>query len=88
MRKYLEELSHEASQLEEQVTAGHLGDPEQFLEELFGVRHGLLAIQTMATSSLEVYGRMVRLGVFGAEGAVQLDDLEDQFRRLAALTGG
>jgi Mg2+ and Co2+ transporter CorA len=88
MRKYLEDLSHDVSRLEEQVTGGHLGEPEQFLEELFGVRHGLLAVQTMATSSREVYGRMVRLGVFGAEGAAQLDDLEDQFRRFAAMTGG
>lgn len=88
MRTYLEDLSHDVSRLEEQVTAGHLGNPELFLEELFGVRHGLLAIETMATSSREVYGRMVRLGVFGGEGAAQLEDIEDQFRRLAALTGG
>ena len=88
MRKYLEELSHDVRTLEEQVTGGHLGDPELFLEELFAVRHGLLAIQTMATSSREVYGRMVRLNVFGAEGAAQLDDLEDRFRRLAAVAGG
>ncbi len=81
MRKYLEELSHEVWTLEEQVTGGHLGDPELFLEELFAVRHGLLAIQTMATSSREVYGRMVRMKVFGEEGAAQLGDLEDQFRR-------
>ena len=88
MRKYLEELSHDVWTLEEQVTGGHLGDPELFLEELFAVRHGLLAIQTMATSSREVYGRMVRLNVFGAEGAAQLDDLEDRFRRLAAVAAG
>ena len=88
MRKYLEELSHDVWTLEEQVTGGHLGNPELFLEELFAVRHGLLAIQTMATSSREVYGRMVRLNVFGAEGAGQLDDLEDRFRRLAAVAGG
>jgi magnesium transporter len=88
MRKYLEELSHEVWTLEEQVTGGHLGDPELFLEELFAVRHGLLAIQTMATSSREVYGRMVRMKVFGEEGAAQLDDIEDQFRRLSALASG
>ena len=88
MRKYFEELSHDVWTLEEQVTAGHLGNPELFLEELFAVRHGLLVIQTMATSSREVYGRMVRLNVFGAEGAGELDDLEDRFRRLTALAGG
>ena len=62
-----------------------MGDPEVFLEELFGVRHGLLAVRTMAALSREVYGRMCRLSVFGAAGASQLDDLEDQFRRLAAM---
>jgi len=31
---------------------------------------------------------MVRMKVFGEEGAAQLDDLEDQFRRHSALAGG
>jgi Mg2+ and Co2+ transporter CorA len=87
MRGHLDALSHEVSGLERQVTAGHLGDPEQFLEELFAVRHGLLTIQTMAASSREVYGWMARSAVFGGDGAAQLNDLEDQFRRLAAMAG-
>ena len=85
MRNHLEALSNDVWALEEQVTGGHLGDPEKFLEELFAVRHGLLAIQTMATSSREVYGLMIRLAVFDGDGAAQLGDLEDQFRRLAAV---
>jgi Mg2+ and Co2+ transporter CorA len=85
MRDYLTVLTEEVWKLERQVTSGHEGDPVQFLEELFGVRHGLLAVRTMATSSREVYGRMARLAVFGEAGAAQLDDLEDQFRRLATL---
>jgi magnesium transporter len=85
LRDYLTTLTQEVWQLERQVTAGHLGDPEQFLEELFGVRHGLLAVGTIAATSREVYGRMARLAVFGAAGAAQLDDLEDQFRRVAAM---
>jgi magnesium transporter len=85
MRDYLAALTEEVWKLERQVTSGHEGDPEQFLEELFGVRHGLLAVRTMATSSREVYGRMALLAVFGEAGAAQLDDLEDQFRRLAAM---
>jgi Mg2+ and Co2+ transporter CorA len=88
MRDYLTALTEEVWNLEEQVTSGHIGDQEQFLEELFGVRHGLLAIHTMAASSREVYGEMVRLSVFGAPGAAQLHDLEDQFRRLAAVADG
>ena len=85
LRDYLNVLTLEVWNLERQVTGGHLGDPEQFLEELFGVRHGLLAVGTMAEMSREVYGRMARLRVFGADGVTQLDDLEDQFRRLAAM---
>jgi Mg2+ and Co2+ transporter CorA len=85
LREFLTELTQEVWNLERQVTAGHMGDPEVFLDELFGVRHGLLAVRTMAAMSREVYGRMCRLSVFGAAGAPQLDDLEDQFRRIAAM---
>ena len=85
LREFLTELTHESWSLERQVTAGHVGDPEQFLEELFGVRHGLLAARTVAVLSREVFGRMARLSVFGPAGAAQLDDLEDQLRRLAAV---
>jgi Mg2+ and Co2+ transporter CorA len=85
LREFLTALTQESWGLERQVTAGHVGDPEQFLEELFGVRHGLLAVRTVASLSREVYGRMVRLSVFGSAGGEQLVDLEDQLRRLAAM---
>jgi magnesium transporter len=85
LRDHLTAMTQEVWNLERQVTGGHLGNPEQFLEELFAVRHGLLAIATMAAMSREVYGRMARQAVFGADGAAQLNDLEDQFRRLAAM---
>jgi magnesium transporter len=85
LRDFLTELTQEVWKLERQVTGGHMGDPEVFLEELFGVRHGLLAVRTMAAMSREVYGRMCRLSVFGPGGKVQLDDLEDQFKRIAAM---
>jgi magnesium transporter len=47
----------------------------------------LLAVHTMAAMSREVYGRMNRLSVFGSgsDGAAQLEDLEDRFRRIAAV---
>ena len=50
--------------LEQRVTSGHLGDPEQFLEELFGTRHALLAVSNMATLGHQIYGRMSALGRF------------------------
>ena len=72
--------------LERQVTAGHVGDAEQFLEELFRVRHGLLAVRTMAALSREVYGRMARaVRSSGRPARPLLADLEDQFRRIAAM---
>ena len=88
LRDHLTTLTQEVWRLERQVTAGHLGDPEQFLEELFAVRHGLLAVHTMAATSREVYGRMTRLAVFGAVGTPRLRDLEDQFDRVAAVADG
>lgn len=88
MRDHLVALTRDVWQLERQVTAGHVGDTEQFLEELFGVRHGLLAVHTMAVSSSEVYGRMARRAVFGPDGAAGIVDLEDQFRRIAAMADG
>ena len=55
MRDLLSTLTEEVWQLERQVTVGHGDDPEQFLEELFAVRHGLLAIRRSgATSSPEI----------------------------------
>ena len=85
LRDFLTELTQDVWRLERQVTAGHMGNPENFLEELFGVRHGLLAVRTMAAMSREVYGRISRLSVFGHAGTAGLDDLEDQFRRIAAM---
>jgi magnesium transporter len=85
MRNYLVALTQDVWNLERRVTGGHVGDAEQFLEELFGVRHGLLAVHTKAATSREVYGRMVRREVFGSAGAGGLVDLEDQFRRIAAM---
>lgn len=86
MRDYLTALTSEAWRLEQTVTGGHLGDAEQFLEELFQARHGLLAIHTMAATSREVYGRMRTLEVFGSgTDARLLVDIEDQFGRIAAM---
>lgn len=88
MRTYLTALTTEVWQLEQTVTGGHRGNPEQFLEELFQVRHGLLAVRTMCVLSREVYGRMHTLGVFDTAGTTLVTDLEDQFGRVAAMADG
>ena len=69
MRNYLITLTQQAWALEQQVTAGHVGDPEQFLEELFGVRHGLLAVRRWPRRAARCTGGMMRRQVFGERPA-------------------
>jgi magnesium transporter len=89
MREYLTALTQAVWKLEQQVTAGRLGDSEQFLDAMFRVRHGLLAIRTMAALNREVYGRMATLAVFGPErGQALLTDVVDQFQRIATMADG
>jgi len=89
MREYLTALTQEVWTLEQQVTAGRMGDAEQFLDAMFRVRHGLLAVRTMGTLSREVYGRMATLAVFGTgKGQSLLTDMVDQFQRIATMADG
>ncbi len=89
MREYLTVLTQEVWRFEQQVTAGQLGDAEEFLDAMFRVRHGLLAVRTMAILSREVYGRMATLGVFGRDrGQLLLTDMVDQFHRIATMAEG
>jgi magnesium transporter len=71
---------------------GHLGPawrPEQFLEELFGARHALLAASNMATLGHQLYRRMSALGRFiPADHQPLVVDLEDQFARVAGVADG
>src|SRR5918996_1341365 len=89
MEEFIEDLTNEVWQLEQQVTAGHLGDPEQFLEDLFRARHGLLAVRTMAVASREIYGRMTALQRFvPSDDRALVEDLVDQFSRIERLADG
>ena len=76
--------------LEQRVTSGDKGgDPEDFLEELFQVRHQLLAVRTMSAGAVDVYGRMESLGRFLPERDRPLvHDLVDQFERVRSLADG
>jgi Mg2+ and Co2+ transporter CorA len=85
LRDYLTALTEEVWALERQVTAGHHGDAEEFLEELFQVRHGLLTVRTMAALSREVYGRTASLPALGDGARALVSDVEDQFRRIAQM---
>jgi len=88
LRTFTATLTKDVWRLEQQVTAGHLGDPEQFQEDMFRVRHGLLTVQTMCSLSQQVYGRMGAIAALGQRGQQQIDDLVDQFQRLAVMADG
>jgi magnesium transporter len=85
MRDHLAERTTDVWRVEQQVTAGQLGDAEQFLDDMFRVRHGLLVVRTMASLSHEIYARMHALDVYGEEGRALLDNSLDQFERLARM---
>jgi magnesium transporter len=86
---FVETATREVWPLEQRVTSGHLGDPEQFLEELFGTRHALLAVSNMATLGDQIYGRMAALGRYIPPDCQPLvADLVDQFARVAGVADG
>jgi magnesium transporter len=85
LRDHLAERTTDVWRFEQQVTAGLLGDAEQFLDGMFRVRHGLLVVRTMSSLSHEVYGRMHALDVYGEIGRTLLDNSLDQFQRLATM---
>jgi magnesium transporter len=85
LRDHLSVRTTEVWRFEQQVTAGQLGDAEQFLDGMFRVRHGLLTVRTMASLSHEVYGRMHALKAFGTDGQALLENNLDQFQRLATM---
>ena len=86
---FVEDVTRQVWPLEQRVTSGQLGDPEQFLEELFGTRHGLLAVSNMAALGHQIYQRMSALARFIPPDCQPLvADLKDQFDRVAGVADG
>jgi Mg2+ and Co2+ transporter CorA len=66
-----------------------MGNPEEFLEELFQARHGLLAVWTMGALGAEVYGRVAALeSRVPVRDRPLVGDLVDQFTRVRGLADG
>jgi magnesium transporter len=82
-------LALEVGLLEQRVMGEEHEDPEQFLEELFRARHGLIAVRTMAALSREIYGRMATLThLLPAGGEPLVADITDQFERVKGMADG
>ena len=86
---FVETVTRQVWPLEQRVTSGQLGDPEQFLEDLFSARHGLLAVSNMAALGHQIYQRMAALTRFVPPDSQPLvADLQDQFARVAGVADG
>jgi Mg2+ and Co2+ transporter CorA len=86
MEDFVETTTKEVWRLEQEVTGDEMRDPEEFLEELFRARHGLLAVRTMAAMSREMYGRMSVLAQYVPPQDLPLvEDAVDQFDRVCRL---
>jgi Mg2+ and Co2+ transporter CorA len=89
LEAFIEELTAEVWQLEQRVTGGHMGNPQEFLEELFQARHGLLAVRTMGALGAEVYGRIAALGNrVPPDDLPLIVDVADQLGRIRGLADG
>jgi magnesium transporter len=82
-------LALEVGLLEQRVMTDSDDDPEEFLEELFRARHGLIAVRTMAALSGEIDGRMATLTRFvPADAQPMVVDIADQLERIKGLADG
>jgi magnesium transporter len=89
LESFIEEITRDVWQLEQRVTSGHMGNPEEFLEELFQARHGLLAVRTMGALGAEVYGRIEAMGSrIAARDLPLVTDMVDQLTRIRSLADG
>jgi magnesium transporter len=87
--RFIEEVTQEVWSLEQRVTSGHLGNPEQFLEEMFEARHGLVTVRTIAALDREIYGLLLTLRrAVPAEDRLFLEDIVDRFERVRSIADG
>ena len=85
---YIETVTKDVWQLEQRVTGGNVGDPSEFINELFKVRHGLLAVRTMGALSAAIYGRMTVLTRIPQGEQRLVADIADQFERVCSVADG
>lgn len=89
MEYCLDEVTTDIWELEQRVTAGELGDPEDFLERMFQVRHALLAVANMTDGGAVVCGRLLHVPLdFSRADRKLLADVVDQFQRVHRLAVG
>jgi magnesium transporter len=85
---YVETVTEDVWRLEQRVTGGRVDEPEEFLNELFRARHGLLAVRTMGVLGAAIYGRMRTLTGVSPGGRRLVADMADQLDRVRSVADG
>ena len=90
MEAFVWALARKIGTLERQVMEGDVRHSDEFLDDMFRLRHELLTVRTMAAQSREIYARMSALAprFLPPEGRPFIDDLLDQFDRVRNLCDG
>jgi magnesium/cobalt transport protein CorA len=85
---YVEAVTSDVWLLEQRLTGGTVDAPEDFLNELFRARHGLLAVRTMAAIGTAIYGRMTTYPGIPSDGQPLVADIVDRFERVLRVADG
>ena len=85
---YIETLTSDVWQLEQRVTGGEIDDPQEFINDMFRARHGLLAVRTMGALSAAIYGRIGTLARLSSDRLLLVTDMTDQFERVRSMADG
>jgi len=80
--QYIEAATGDVWDLEQRLTGDQVGDPEEYLDDLFRVRHGLLAVRTMAALSNAIFSRVAALPGLPAADAPLVSEIADRFDRV------
>jgi Mg2+ and Co2+ transporter CorA len=85
---FVETVTSDVWRLEQRVTGGNVGDPVDFLDELFRARHGLLSVRTMGALGAASYDRMGTLTGVSPGGRKLAADMADQLERVRGVADG
>jgi magnesium transporter len=81
------EIAGEVGLMEQRVMAEAEEDPQEFLGQLFALRHELLTIKTMAEQGSEIYRRAIKLTRFGPpEGLELMNDVLNQYETVTRIS--
>jgi Mg2+ and Co2+ transporter CorA len=86
--EYIEAVTAEVWELEQRVTGGQVDEPEEFLQELFRARHGLLSVRTMAALGGSLYSRIAELPDLTDASVRLYTDLAARFDRVRGAADG